>query len=305
MTDHIKPQLSTADSPGDLASSDATTLYRPQTLLWMSAISLLMVPMLTLIDVPLARWFSTEPLPSEIESTLDLSLVFSHGTGVFLILVGIILLAPRKRWHVPRLAALALGASACATITKMFILRPRPELLDWNVATFDAAWLWAFDWNLSQVASFNAGTRAFPSGAIATAVALTVGLWVLFPRGRWLFGAVCLGTTVQRMYCGSHFLSDIAGGASAGLFWSYVCYHPKLLGGVFDKIGPEQSPRRRREQRRQELARKRRLADEAAAAEKAPARINTRELPEPLFLPRIAPETRPDFGDDDQDRDVA
>lgn len=234
-------------SPG--MTQAAATLYRPQTLLWMAAITLLMIPLVTLVDAFVARWFNTQPLPSELSSTLDLTLVFSHGTGVFLILVGIILLAPRKRWDVPRLAALALGGGAVATIVKMFVLRPRPSLINWNAASHDTAWLWMFDWDLSQVASFDAGTRSFPSGNIATAVALTVGLWVLLPRGRWLFAAVCLGTTLQRMNCGSHYFSDILGGAGVGFLWSYVCFHPSLLGGVFDKIGPEQSPRRRREQR--------------------------------------------------------
>ena len=49
---------------------------------------------------------------------------------------------------------------------------------------------------------------------------------------------------IQRMYCGSHFISDLFGSASVGLFWAYVCNHPGLLGNLFDKVEPEKRPRR-------------------------------------------------------------
>ncbi len=124
---------------------------------------------------------------------LDLSLVYAHGSGIFLILVAIILLAPNRRWHVPRLATLAMGSGAVATLTKMFILRPRPNTLKLETATYDYAWIWSFDGTLSKVADFDAGTRAFPSAYLATATALTVGLWVVLPRGRWLFAGLCAG----------------------------------------------------------------------------------------------------------------
>jgi membrane-associated phospholipid phosphatase len=143
------------------------------------------------------------------------------------------------------LAALAIGAGAVATLAKMFVLRPRPTGLNLDVASIDSAWLWAFDWSLSQVAAFDASTRAFPSGNMATATALTVGLWMVLPKGRLLFATICAGTVMQRMVCGAHFPSDILGGAAFGLLWAYTCYHPKLLGNLFDKMQPEFEPKRR------------------------------------------------------------
>ncbi|KAA5545145.1 phosphatase PAP2 family protein [Roseiconus nitratireducens] len=214
-------------------------------LLWTAGLLLLSVPMVTLIDIPVARWFATDPFPREINNALELTRVFSHGSGIFVILVGIFLMAPHRRWHLPKLATLAIGAGAVATLAKMFVLRPRPTGLNLNVASHDSAWLWAFDWTLSQVATFDASTRAFPSGNMATAIALTVGLWTVLPRGRWLFAAICLGTMVQRLACSAHFPSDILGGAAFGLLWAYVCVHPKLLGNLFDKMQPESEPRRR------------------------------------------------------------
>lgn len=221
--------------------------FRINSLLWMACIALLLVPITTLIDIPIARWFATDPLPGQLGDALDLSLVYAHGSGIFFILVSVILLAPRRRWHVPRMAVLAMGGGAVATITKMFILRQRPNSIpNLDILGHDYAWNWSFDWTLQYVAYFDASTRAFPSAYLATATALTVGLCVVFPRGRWLFVALCLSTMIQRMYCGSHFISDLFGSACVGLFWAFVCHHPSLLGNLFDKIEPENRPRRAR-----------------------------------------------------------
>ena len=222
------------------------TGFRLNALLLLSGMLMLSVPMVTLIDISVARWFAGDPLPREIGNGLELMRIFSHGTGVFLVLFGIFLMAPQCRWHLPRLATLAIGAGAIATLAKMFVLRPRPTGLNLEVASIDSAWLWAVDWSLSQVAAVDASTRAFPRGNMATATALTVGLWIVLPRGRWLFATICLGTVVQRLACSAHFPSDIIGGAAFGLLWGYVCLHPKLLGNLFDKMQPEAEPRRRR-----------------------------------------------------------
>lgn len=220
--------------------------FRLTRLLWLAGISLLFVPIATIIDVPVARWFAGNPLSKEFSDALELSLVYAHGSGVFLILVSIVLLAPERRWQVPRLATLALGAGAVATLAKLFILRPRPNshYVNLDSANQDSAWAWSFDWALSHVAHFDASSRAFPSANVATATALTVGLLVVLPRGRWLFFTLCLGTMMQRLNSGGHFLSDLFGSAAVGLGWAYVCHHPALMGSVFDKMEPEQNDRR-------------------------------------------------------------
>ncbi|MGB7347737.1 MAG: phosphatase PAP2 family protein [Pirellulaceae bacterium] len=220
------------------------TLYRTGTLLWLAGIALLSVPMVTLVDVPIARWFAGEPMSRKFDDALDMMQLFSHGWGIFLVLSTIALMAPLHRWYVPRLAVMAMGGGAVATLAKMFVLRPRPNGLNLEIASYDSAWLWAFDWSWEQIAAFDASTRAFPSGNMATAMALAVGLWVILPRGRWLFAMVVFGTLLQRLYTGSHFLSDLFGGAAFGLLWAYTCLHPKLLGSLFDKIEPDRSEKR-------------------------------------------------------------
>lgn len=222
------------------------TSFRMASLLWIAGITMLMVPMATLFDVPISRWFAHEPLPKEIGSVLDLAAFYAHGSGVFMILLGVILLAPNRRWYVPRLATLAMGGGAVATLTKMFVLRPRPNSLkNLDSSTYDYAWIWSFDWKLEHIATFDASTRAFPSASLATATALTAGLCLVLPRGRWLFVTFCIGTMLQRLYCGAHFVSDLFGSASVGLAWAFVCFHSSLLGSIFDKMEPERNPRRR------------------------------------------------------------
>lgn len=233
---------------GDLRNRpplEETRKFHLAALLWLSIISLLLVPMATLLDIPIARWCQSDALPQEVGKMLDLSLIYAHGSGIFLILFAILMMAPTKRWKMPRLATLALGSGAVATLVKMFVLRPRPNSLKLDLATNEYAWIWSFDWTLSRIAEYDAGMRAFPSGYLATATALTVGLWIVVPRGRPLFLAFCIGTMLQRMYCGSHFLSDLFGSAAVGLGWCYICYHPKLIGNVFDKMEAVQHPKRR------------------------------------------------------------
>lgn len=219
-------------------ASALCVVRRPSLLLWAAVFAMLSVPLATLIDVSLARWFDARPFAADFSDALELTRGYAHGSGVFFILLAVFLLAPEKRWLLPRIAAMTCGGGAIATLMKMFVLRPKPTQMNLDFATVETAWLWRFDWTLDQVASFDAGTRAFPSGNMATAVALTIGLCMVAPRGRWLFLVFCGFTVLQRMHGGSHFFSDVLGGAAAGLIWCYICLHPKLVGSLFDKMEP-------------------------------------------------------------------
>ncbi len=230
--------------PLAINSSSFSVVTRPGLLLWAALFAMLSVPMATLIDIPIARWFDRDPFPTDFSDALELTRGYAHGSGVFFILLAVFLLSPDGRWRLPRIAAMTCGGGAIATILKMFVLRPKPGQINLEFATVESAWLWRFDWGLDQVASFDASTRAFPSGNMATAIALTIGLCMVAPRGRWLFITFCAFTVLQRLHNGSHFFSDVLGGASAGLLWCYLCMHPKLVGSLFDKMEPGGEERR-------------------------------------------------------------
>lgn len=289
-------------------SPDTLISFRLTSLLWMAGITLLMVPIATLFDVPIARWFAGQPLPKYVGRILDLSVYYSQGHGVFLMLTAVILLMPRRRWCVPRLATLAMGAGAVATLAKMVVLRPRPNSLYLDASSYDYAWIWSFDWTLSQVATFDAGTRAFPSASLATATALTVGLWAVQPKGRWLFVALCVGTMIQRTFCGAHFPSDLFGSASVGLAWAYVCFHPSLMGSVFDKMEPGREARKRREfsKQREPVKRvKRRSIDELGSASTAELAAEIPSDTETLSQSEIQSEIQPELQPQSKPRKAA
>jgi membrane-associated phospholipid phosphatase len=241
LPDQSSPSLSPAS--GRLRLYSGPDIH-PQTLLLRflllgSIVASMAVPLCTLIDVPVARWFLNGHLSGDVRQAIGLTESYTHGIGILFLLISILTMAPQKRWCVPRLATMAFGASAVATIVKMFVLRPRPTQLNLSVASNDAAWLWSFDWTLDQIAAFDAGTRSFPTGGIATAVALSVGLSMLFPRGRFLFLLFTLFSALERLQTGSHFPSDVLGGIACGLFWCFICLHSKLLGILFEQMEPQ------------------------------------------------------------------
>jgi membrane-associated phospholipid phosphatase len=217
-----------------------------------------LVPPATLIDITVARWFQIDRLPGDLNKTIHLSEVYAHGIGVIAIMVAVLTLAPHKRWYVPRLATMAFGAGALTTIVKMFVIRLRPGHVNLDVASYDVAWRWAFDWQLHRIASMDSSLRSFPSGHTSTAVAMTVGLMLLFPRGRWLFLGACLMSMLQRLHSHAHFPSDVLGGIAIALAWSFVCLHPRLLGKLLEKMEPEggrfETTRRARPFRRRQAA---------------------------------------------------
>ena len=74
------------------------SVFRMASLLWMAGITLLMVPMATLFDVPIARWLSHEPLPHWVGPLLNWSIYYAQGTGVLVVLTLIILFKSKCRW---------------------------------------------------------------------------------------------------------------------------------------------------------------------------------------------------------------
>ena len=222
--------------------------FRRVSLLWMAGISLLAVGPITLVDVPIARWFANDPLPMWMRGLLDVASIYGSVLG--LVAIGVLMLMSQKRRvQIPRLIAMAAGGGAVATITKLFVLRPRPNSLPLNWTAQEHAWVWSFDPTLSQIAQFDASTRAFPSATLAMSASLTVGIWVMLPRYRKIAVALCIATMVVNMADGQHFASDMLGSAAIGMLWSYVCFHPRLMGDIFHRLEREDSRRQVRKHR--------------------------------------------------------
>ncbi|MEM6689674.1 MAG: phosphatase PAP2 family protein [Planctomycetota bacterium] len=242
--------------------------FRVVSLLWLGGIFLLAVPIVTMVDLPVAVFWQNQPADAWWMETLNHASEYARGTGVFLSCVAILLWRPKSRWSIPRLASLALGAGAVATLAKLVVLRPRPGTVGLDNSIYDSAWIWKFDWTLSQIANFDPAIRAFPSASLANATALTVGLVVVIPRWKTLSLSLWTATLIQRSACGAHFLSDLFGSISVGLGWAYVCFHPSLMGRIFDRLEATED----RRTRRRKAATERREARKRDRQESAPSK---------------------------------
>ncbi len=101
-------------------------------------------------------------------------------------------------------------AGLLVQITKHLIGRPRPRLA--GVALFPVG------------PSFASGYDSFPSGHAAASFALALVLAHFFPRGKIFFFAVAVLISFSRVYNGSHYLSDVFGGAGLGLLTASLLF---------------------------------------------------------------------------------
>ena len=103
-------------------------------------------------------------------------------------------------------------AAVSANILKHIIGRPRPKFMH------------AGNLDLSPISG--SGWDSFPSGHATAACAVATVLATRFPRGRWPILAVAVAIAVSRVIRGSHYLTDVAGGAALGCVMGMVAAHP-------------------------------------------------------------------------------
>ena len=190
------------------------------------------------VDLPLARFAATRSLPRELSKLFALSEVFSHGSGVLLVVITVAVL-DRLSWpKLPRLLTTAYGAGILANIVKVMVARTRPNATDLDLQgsvldTFHG-WLPAL-WSADGTAAWNRSFQSFPSGHTATAVGLAIGLTWMYPRGRWLFLVLACLAACQRMDSGAHYLSDTLAAAALACLWAGLCVDRRAIGRLFDK----------------------------------------------------------------------
>lgn len=174
-------------------------------------------------DVPLTRFVRSLYPSAGAEPNFWLGL-FSDigdrlGKGESLVILSIALLAvgyglKHPQWKDAGWQSLiAHGlAAVSANILKHLIGRPRPKFMH------------AGNLDLSPVSG--SGWDSFPSGHAAAAVAVATVLAVKFPRVRWPLLAVAVAIAASRVFRGSHYLTDVAGGAALGCVMGMVAAHP-------------------------------------------------------------------------------
>jgi membrane-associated phospholipid phosphatase len=174
------------------------------------------------IDLPLARWFLDRHYPGSLGKLFDLSEVFGHGLGVAMIVLAMHQLDRRRRWALPRVVAGILAAGLSADVVKFLVARTRPSVFLQDFPAGGSVWATFFGWLPGTGEGF-AG-QSFPSGHVATAVGLAIGLGWLYPHGRVLLAALVVLVACQRMHAGAHFASDVLSGAAIGCLAAGVLY---------------------------------------------------------------------------------
>ncbi|RPH77168.1 MAG: phosphatase PAP2 family protein, partial [Nitrospiraceae bacterium] len=141
------------------------------------------------------------------------------GKGESLVVLSLVLLAigygfKHSQWKDAGWQSLiAHGLAALsANILKHAIGRPRPKFMHAG--------------NLEFSPAAGSGWDSFPSGHAAAAFAVATVLATKFPRARWPILATAVAIAASRIIRGSHYLTDVAGGAALGCVMGMVASHP-------------------------------------------------------------------------------
>lgn len=169
-------------------------------------------------DLEISRLAQKLKIPGDLNKAIQLSESFGHTAGSIAIFAILLVVDIENR---PKLWRAALFTALCgiaANAAKIVIPRYRPHSLDNSPYDIVSGWdTWCMPWTGSW---FDEQLRSFPSGHSATAVALAIGLTQVYPRGRWMFGAMAAAACLQRLVSNAHFLSDIMGGIIISLLMS-------------------------------------------------------------------------------------
>ncbi len=185
------------------------------------------------IDLPVARWFRTHDLPSDLGRLVDFAEAFAHGLGVAVLLgVAVALdqsLRPVGRaWRtIGRMVIASYAGGLVVNVIKLIVTRVRPRAADLAelttpFATFGTAAL-AKPVEVSDAALKSSDLMSFPSGHAAAAAALATVLAWKYPHGLPVFVGLATLAAAQRVVSSAHYPSDVAFGAAVGVAVAAVC----------------------------------------------------------------------------------
>ena len=136
--------------------------------------------------------------------------------------------------HQHEWAAKAWFVSLCTLMTSAIVLglkvlfgRARPEL-------FLNEGLYGFQW-----VKFERLYWSFPSGHVATMMGLMFGLYIVWPRYRWVFLSLGLLVMLSRVILFQHYVSDVMVSAYLALIevgilqWALQRYAPQFMKEVY------------------------------------------------------------------------
>ena len=147
--------------------------------------------------------------------------IFGHGYGIVTACFMVYFLDIKSRIVIPRIVASIFATGAVVWVFKLSICRIRPHHFDFSQSIYHSFCGLGPQLHASEL-------HSFPSGHTAAATALAIMLAWRYPQGRYLFTVLTFGVAFQRIFSGSHYLSDTIVGALIGF----------MVSGLFISTGP-------------------------------------------------------------------
>jgi membrane-associated phospholipid phosphatase len=138
---------------------------------------------------------------------------FGQPPAIIAVSLAVYLCGGRRRGAALRIAGSFLLASLAANFFKLCVARVRPVFFFKQHFDFGGTVLDTFQ-GLFWGTAGGTANQSFPSGHTTVAVAFSLALSAVFPRGRWLFATLAGLVALQRIECGAHYLSDTLFAAS-------------------------------------------------------------------------------------------
>lgn len=182
------------------------------------------------VDLPVARWAKTSPLPRELKRLLDLCEFFAHSTGVVALLIALAVIDPKRAWawrmvgttgaavgKVPflRMITATFAGGLATDLLKVLVTRVRPRAADLSAVAHASD---TFDRAVVAIAKpGHSDLMSFPSGHAAVAAGLATMLAWRYPQHWPVFATFGTLAAAQRVFASAHYPSDVLFGAALGI----------------------------------------------------------------------------------------
>jgi len=201
-------------------------------------------------------------LAGDLRKAINLSEVFGHSVGAVGVLLAVYCVAVDRRRAIWGAILLTAAAGITANLCKGIIPRVRPHSVDAFTIQPPPSELQPETQPETQLETqaeaqsaaagatgalpppprfWDSRQRSFPSGHAATAWGLAIGLSCVFPRGSGLFVVFASLASLQRVYSGAHYPSDVYAGAAIAFAWGWLFLSIPMLRWLFRPVAPRVS----------------------------------------------------------------
>jgi membrane-associated phospholipid phosphatase len=179
------------------------------------------------VDYPVAHWVHTSGFGKHVEGKWWAQVIKEPGEFRFTVIIaGILLLARQIRPKQAVFVVLAGVVSGANSLVKWLVGRTRPYKLPgtYELKPFTLHPFWH---GLSGL--FNQHDLCFPSGHECTAGAMAVAVFLIWPRGAWVFIVLAIAVGIERPAENAHYVSDVIGAVGFAMLGTVLLY--KALAG--------------------------------------------------------------------------